>query len=281
MDIEFFTLSEHVFPGKDYKTFVHSPQNVPPVMHYHDYYEISIVISGTALYCTPKSQKLLPTGTLILIRPSDTHYTLAQPPDGRFLHTVFSSRCINDIFCYFGEESYLEELNSSPEPPTRLLTNEELLWVYNRIMKPVSVDTEDNRKEKIVMRKALMDVFSRFFLLTEKQSDTDMPLWLLKTCEQMHKQENLFLGFSRMVELSGKTPEHLSRSVQKYLGTTATKYIRDIRLSYIATMLECSDIPVIDLWLDAGFQSSGHIYTLFKEKYGISPQQYRKQMQKH
>ncbi|MBR2883204.1 MAG: helix-turn-helix transcriptional regulator, partial [Clostridia bacterium] len=98
----------------------------------------------------------------------------------------------------------------------------------------------------------------------------------IKTVEQMEKKENFSIGISRMVELSEKSIEHLSRSMRKYYGCSPTEHINALRIDYMSSMLAYSTLPIIDIWMDVGFESAGYAYKLFKQRYGVTPQQYRK-----
>ena len=76
----------------------------------------------------------------------------------------------------------------------------------------------------------------------------------------------------------GKTKQYLCSVMKKYAGTTPTAYINDLRLGYIASMLESSKTPISELCFEAGFYSESYFEKLFKEKYKITPGEYRKML---
>ncbi len=78
-----------------------------------------------------------------------------------------------------------------------------------------------------------------------------------------------------MVELSGKSREHLARSLKKYYGQSTTEFINDLRLNYAANMLLGSTMPIVDLCYECGFQNISWFYIVFRKKYGVTPRQYR------
>ena len=102
-----------------------------------------------------------------------------------------------------------------------------------------------------------------------------VPFWLRKACDAMYLPENLAAGIPRLVELSGKTQEHVTRSMRKYMGQTPSAFINAIRLERVAEALSATDRPVFDIMLDVGFQNTSHFNKLFKEKYHMSPRKYR------
>ena len=92
----------------------------------------------------------------------------------------------------------------------------------------------------------------------------------------MKHEGNFPFGISRMVELSGKSREHLTRSMRKYMGQSPSEFVNDLRLNYIANMLRNSNHSVLDIILDSGFNTVSHASTLFREKYGMSMSEFRK-----
>ena len=60
------------------------------------------------------------------------------------------------------------------------------------------------------------------------------------------------------------------------LNLTIPDYINDLRLNYWANCLLNSDAPILDICYECGFENVSWAYTLFKQKYGMSPLKYRK-----
>ena len=115
-------------------------------------------------------------------------------------------------------------------------------------------------------------------LFTVGSSDAHIvPFWLRKACDARYAPENLAAGISRLVELSGKTQEHVTRSMRKYMGQTPSNFINALRLERVAEALIATDRPIFDIRLDVGFQNASHFNKLFKEKYHMSPRKYRAQ----
>ena len=78
-----------------------------------------------------------------------------------------------------------------------------------------------------------------------------------------------------MIALSGRSREHLSRSMKKYMNTTISEFINDLRLNYIANMLRNSNKKISDIIFDSGFNTLSLASTLFVKKYGMNMRQFR------
>ena len=126
------------------------------------------------------------------------------------------------------------------------------------------------------MRSILADIFVRYFIVRPKNTDDDRPLWLVKLLSDMENPENFTLGTERMISLSGKSREHLSRCLKQHLGITPSEYINELRINYASNLLLHTNTPILDICFMCGFQSLSYFYKVFKRKYGQSPSEFRK-----
>lgn len=69
----------------------------------------------------------------------------------------------------------------------------------------------------------------------------------------------------------------LNRKVNAELGTDTTHYIRDRRLEHACQMLKKNNMPIMDVQVACGFDSPGYFSRVFKQKYNMSPSEYRKE----
>ncbi len=102
------------------------------------------------------------------------------------------------------------------------------------------------------------------------------------------KEEYLFL---RIQELLTKTngcisrhdlaaqlhydPDYMNKIVKKRTGMSLLKYGRNFTLKESARLLASTDISISDIMQRLGFTNRNHFYTIFKEKYGMTPSEYR------
>ena len=67
------------------------------------------------------------------------------------------------------------------------------------------------------------------------------------------------------------------RIVQKHTGLSFQKYIKQLRLDYIANQLVASDAPILQIIESAGYSNNNIFYDHFYERFGQTPTQYRAQ----
>ena len=68
----------------------------------------------------------------------------------------------------------------------------------------------------------------------------------------------------------------LSRVFSKTFHRNFNQYLNDARLSYACTRLVNSGDTILDICLDSGFDSPRTFNRVFKERYRITPSEYRK-----
>lgn len=68
----------------------------------------------------------------------------------------------------------------------------------------------------------------------------------------------------------------LSRVFSKIFHRNFNQYLNDARLGYAKQRLETTNDPITTIWLDSGFESQRTFNREFKEKYKVSPSEYRR-----
>lgn len=243
--------------------------------HSHDYYEIFIMLGGEALhYVNGECVRLYPRDA-VFIRASDTHnYSEIADRPFSFLNLTFTKETLDAIFDYLAEGYPKRKLLSSKLAPTVNFSTDEFESLSREMEKIRAISPEDVKRRKTAIRTLLMKLFSDVFLSFVPADDT-IPEWLMATVEKTSSEMRFTDGISGMVERSGKTREHLARSLKKYFGKSPSEFINELRLNYIANMLKNSNHKILDIIYGSGFNTVSHASSLFVKQYGVSMSEYR------
>lgn len=80
----------------------------------------------------------------------------------------------------------------------------------------------------------------------------------------------------QLSRIAGYSPWHTLRIFKQLTGKTPLEYIRTLRLSRAAVSLWDEETRIIDVALDFAFDSHEGFTRAFSDKFGMTPQQYRK-----
>ena len=79
-------------------------------------------------------------------------------------------------------------------------------------------------------------------------------------------------------ELSAKSmqpPYYISRLFKRYFQMTFTECLQLIRMIRAASFLNSTSKTVEEIVAEVGYENSSYFHRLFKERYGMTPKQYR------
>ncbi len=102
----------------------------------------------------------------------------------------------------------------------------------------------------------------------------EYPLVLSKLLHYIHENDTKKLTLTVLSDTFGLSKQHISRLFRSHIGTTVTKYIHDRKLSHAPELLCHSAMNISEIAYYLGFSSPHYFSRLFREKYGIQPQQY-------
>ena len=105
------------------------------------------------------------------------------------------------------------------------------------------------------------------------------PEWLASACRAMEDEANLREGLPRLVELAAVSSSHLVRVMRRHYGCTPVTYINERRLAQSALLLATSARSITQIASDCGFESASYFTRRFRQRYDMSPREYRRQRQ--
>ena len=87
-----------------------------------------------------------------------------------------------------------------------------------------------------------------------------------------------FRGTLRMTDLAaevGVHPVYLARAFRTRHGCSPAEYARRLRIEAASELLRCSNVPLSEVALRAGFSDQSHLAHQFRRRVGVSPGRYR------
>jgi transcriptional regulator GlxA family with amidase domain len=98
---------------------------------------------------------------------------------------------------------------------------------------------------------------------------------LLRAKDRMDAASHEAWPVSRLAEVSGVSEAHFARSFRQAFGAPPHRYLLTRRIERAKAMLRDTDLAIIDIALETGWQSLGTFGRVFRDVTGESPSQLR------
>lgn len=255
--------------------------------HRHNYVEVIYMCQGTTTHYIDGNEVVLEPGDLLFLNQNSEQEILPAGENDIAVNFIILPEFFNMAFSMMGtEESALKEFLVG----TLCGKNEQASYLYFHVADVLPIQ---NLVENMV--------WTIFYNMGNKRScnQITMGLLLLQLLNYMDKMET---GSSRFdAELTGNVlnyiEEHykngslselaemmnydvywLSREIKKRTGKTYKELLQAKRMNQAVYLLSNSRLPVADIIESVGYDNTSYFYRKFKERYGVSPKEYRKGM---
>ena len=249
--------------------------------HLHEFIEAVYIMDGTGVHSIGGIEYRVKRGALLFINYRQTHYFKAN-------HQM-------EIWDILIDPEWLSERLIDPENAFELLT----LSGFSDFQQEIDTENplihfhaaERTRLETILREmyeeqeraaigyetvlKAYVNIL--LTLIFRKMSPGGKPIGLTPEFLQYireHCAEKLTL--ESLSKSCFYNPAYFSRLFKEHYGMTLTEFINRSRMELAERLLAETNLSVEEIAARAGFSSRNAFYKIFKEKTGMTPQQYRK-----
>ncbi len=267
--------------------------------HYHDYYEFLIVLEGEVHQQIEGRDYLYPAGTCCLINRNLTHKEY-YGGTAKLLFLGFTPSFINQIInsykqAYFDIEKriadtelfdfidadlqhpdskrYLDFIPASKNTHARTNLHELTENLMHEILFPQFGSTF---QVQALLCKILDYLSSDYFHCTSVNLSDNSDRLLFSRIEHLLDENNGRLSRSELATMLNYSGDYINRIVNKYSGMCLHDFAMDFCLVKAAEMIRTTNISVSDIAIRLGFSNRTYFYKLFKNKYGVTPKEYRK-----
>jgi AraC family cel operon transcriptional repressor len=233
-------------------------------------------VEGAIKHFVNNEFAVLNRGHLVFIRPSDVHNFYYMEGDCQFINLAILEKVINDLLTYLGTGFNKDQYLSPKMPPTFQLAKHELAEVLAQFEILNTIPVNDKHRLNLELRCILTKLFARFFV-NRLHEESNIPEWLSELVDEMQKPSNFKEGINAIKRVACKSEEHICRSFKKYLKTTPTQFVNELKLNYAANQIRFSNKKIVDIAFDAGFENQSNFHRQFKLIYNTTPSEFRKE----
>lgn len=268
---KFFTVSLE----KNYKyIYSHTLRNNNVLLHKHDFYEFLYIVEGSMKNYIDDKQYTLKQGDFSLIMPGETHR--ATPIKSSVQRDICIPTDIFESLCNSIDTSLLSFLkNSEHSRRFSIPLNQQVSFMQK--LNDVTMQTSRNDiGSKILVISLLTDLLYSILPTEGHSVDSNLPQWVNKILLRFNDVNYIKDGIPAITKNINYNQTYINRIFKKHVGVSLGSYLNETRLKFSLTYLKTSTVSVNSIAEILGFSSTSFFYKKFKEKYGTTPNDYRK-----
>ncbi|QHV97367.1 helix-turn-helix domain-containing protein [Spirosoma endbachense] len=253
-------------------------QHRDDIFSHHSY--LSFVVSGSKRIYRQGKSWTFAKGSLEFVKK------------GGFIQEVYLDEGFRALTCYI-PDTYLQQLirsfrqfyrgkpitNQPTEPIIELAVNETttgfvqtLLNYFEQEIEPTGEVLEERFRELLF---TLLINPDNYALVTYLNSLTDRPR--ISLYEVLEANYMYHLSLNEYAQIANRSLASFKREFRSLFNTTPAQWLIQKRLDYALILLRTTEKSIGDIVFDSGFENGSHFSRVFKDKFGLSPQHYRKQ----
>lgn len=239
------------------------PTHFPP--HLHEAIELVYVTKGTLELGVGQELYHMEKGDFGVVFPNMIHhYQVFGSSESKALYMLASPKLI---------PNYMEEMQKYC-PKTPVISKEHLHTdVVKAVKSLIDVDKDNNRLIQAYVQMIFAHVFSEMEMMEKGVIGSEDMVY--KAVEYVARNYRKKITLDKMAYDLGMSKYVLSRLFSKTFHCNFVTYVNGIRLNYAVSMLDSTNESITTICYDCGFDSQRTFNRVFKERYRITPREYR------
>lgn len=263
--IRLITFNNESLPNFFYASCKRKIRNSPT--HWHDFYEIHLIVSGTVNERINGFSKEMGPGWIYFLRPYDIHEYWCKEPV-----TMYKIQFLSNIL----DDDLQKLIMSRQYRLIKKLSDQEMddmVPLFARVVE----EHNSNRSNSMKMIRHLMNCIAVEMLrLCDQQSIASTSSdSIFAAIEYIHSNYTKNITMQQVASFVGLTPTYFCSKFHKEIGQSFKQYLRELQLNHAATLLQISDNSISNICSACGINSMTHFLKDFKAFYGMTPTQYR------
>ena len=258
-------------------------------LHNHDFFELLYVYKGNCVNMTREGDMPLNEGDLLLLNPNALHAPFAPGEENILINIIirpsvfenvmlsliadnklFSNFFVNYLYHINMTTSYLYFPKDEENPVKFLIDMLIAEYIkhdicYTNVMQAILVQlfaslARSYRK----MNKVVIEDFEKSQLVVDIIS---------------HINQNIAtVTLKELSERFQYSSSYISKLINSYTGKNFSEIVHFLRLDRAKKYLENKDLTITEITQAVGFSDSNYFYKVFKNRFNLSPSEYRKQV---
>ncbi len=239
-------------------------------LHWHDCFEIELVLSGTAVQSLNGVTQNLAPGDIYLLNPTDFHSVKSNGAE--VFNIMFSENLLDD--------ELLQKILSVETNLSFSLNPKEFENAVSIISQMVDEFDNTTAYSETYIKNLLECLFiillRKYDFEFSNNSDKQIS-GIRKVILFMHSHFRDNPSMALAADISGFNMNYFSSLFHKVTGKTYKEYLNELKLEYAKKLVLSGHLSISEICFASGFNSLPNFLKTFKHRYGISPGNMRKE----
>lgn len=255
--------------------------------HHHEYIEMIYVYSGECHQIVNGISIIMKKGEVCLLDTNVLHSIESTSEDDIIINCLMSKKYLDDILLdrLSGNDLissfFIRALYRNNDFNEYILFNSSESEKLPKLMEAVLCEYFDKSLcSDEVINSYMIIIFSELLRIFENKTNsqsrdllkngsiTDIVLYIQNNCKDA--------TLTSVAEHFHFHPNYLSATIKKYTSNNFTFVLQEAKLKKASFLLKNSDIPVIEVANNVGYENTNFFYKIFKKYYACNPTEYRK-----
>jgi len=252
-----------------------TPQDRFP-LHEHEFGEVVIVVSGNGWHIWNDEPQFITSGEVLYVRPQDRH-AFEQVHDLNLTNILYrpSERLLRP--------ERIQPLLESPEGRQRWQLTEDSLPQIKRLVAQLTHEVQSNDPHSDLLAESLFIQLAVALYRHRIPIDCDNlpnPGLFGHVLTYLRYHCTTDLDVEDVARRSGYSMRTFTRMFREATATTPHNYLVQLRIGLARRAIRTTSDSITDIAFASGFNDSNYFSSCFSKMTGLSPSEYRRQVQK-
>jgi len=284
VESEHFLQKGKLIQVRPHTRFVHFPK------HRHNYVEVIYMCKGTTTHMIDGNRVLLEEGDLLFLNQNAVQEILPAGAEDIAINFIILPQFFDMAFEMIGADDNLlrdflvGSLCEDSRRTSYLYFHVADVLPIQNLMENMIWSLLNNQMNKRSCNQLTMGLLFLHLLNHIEKVETggkayhqEFEVTVLNYVETHYRDGSL----SELAELMGYSVYWLSHEIRKRTGKTYKELVQTKRMNQAAYMLTNSRVPVAEIIQKIGYDNTSYFHRKFKERYGVSPKEFRENAEKN
>lgn len=235
-------------------------------VHWHDYFELEIILSGKAEHIYNNEKQLVTRGNAFLMSYCDFHA----------FNCLTDVKIINIRFFNDFLDKEITDYISFGAGRFNICFDEKETGQILKICEKVFLEgKKENLFKRVTVKNCISQIIIELLRKSNIKSINHMPSVIQKAIEHIYINFRSDISVEKVSEKFNMSPNYFGTLFKKIIGMSFNEYLSMIRLKYACNLLKNTDLTVKETAYLSGFNSVEYFMYVFKKKLLITPNVYR------